>query len=171
LVAAKSANTKTIALTTDFDERYLKDGDLIVENLSMVILKFNNIDESGILPIMPIKLFFEKEKKYKNVKISVAKSGIINKVYKVEADNDIFYYKHADNEYLPNLKKNVSVDRLSNEKIAMEMASKISDKVPSIYYFNKEDKVMITTSIGSKTSLLKEELLDGNLNKDLIRWG
>lgn len=116
-----------------------------------------------------IKLFFEKEKGYSNVKISIAKSGITNKVYRVEADADVFYYKHADTEYLPIFKKNVSQARILNEKIALTRASKITNKVPKIYHFDEKKNVLITRAIDKNATLLNKELLNGNLNVDLIK--
>lgn len=116
---------------------------------------------------MPIKQFF-KEKGYPEAEIVNERIGLLNLVYTISTKDGKFYYKKP--EKTTDLSKTLSPERVVNEWKAIKLASAvIPSHVPEIFHFNKEDYVLITKGPNKESSILRFDLLDGNLDLDLVK--
>jgi 5-methylthioribose kinase len=116
---------------------------------------------------MPIKEFF-KEKGYLDAEIINERIGLLNLVYTIKAGSEIFFYKKP--EKTSELSSNLSTERIINEFKALELARKvIPENIPEIFYFDETEKILITKGPPEKSSILRFDLLDGNLDIKLIK--
>ncbi|MCK4521231.1 MAG: aminoglycoside phosphotransferase family protein [Nanoarchaeota archaeon] len=117
---------------------------------------------------MGIKNFFE-EKGYSDAEIVNERIGFLNLVYTIKAGGETFFYKKAEEK--TGLPTPINPDRVFNEWKAINAAKTvIPEHVPEIFDFSKENNVIITKAPSKKEyTLLRYELLDGNLNLELIK--